>query len=574
MKYLTVLTVLLALSNAVNADTYFTEVAEEFGFTDLTHSRGTTVIDFNCDGYEDLFLTAFYSQNFLYMNLAGQGFVEVAHEYGLDYSGYSSATASIADVNNDMRPDILVALANSIDHPLLYINMGDRFNEIHEYADLFYVNRGPSCSFVAVRGKTMLDIYSSTTFFAHDGDMTYTDITDSIGLSGANDVYCPNFIDIDGDMDMDMYMALNHTTPGCLFRYENSQYIEITNNTNLDSLPQGEGVTFADYDNDGDPDFFLSAGGDSCSLFNNDGTGYFTEVSDYAGANCPEYNRAAVWGDVNHDGFLDLYVTVVDGGRHDYMLINNGEGRFEDMSVQMGITDSTEQFSVVMLDFDNDGDLDIFTPGIGYHLPLLYRNETNNNNFIKIKLVGGISNRSAIGAQVFLYRGGHLGDPVHLLGSRYVQALSGELSVTSQIIHFGVPEEGPFDVYAAFIGGDPAIMYGVHKGNTYELHSGGIVGVDDDANGQSRPGDFNIEIKCFPTPTNSRVNIEVTADIKSDVVLDMYNIRGQKVRNINMGPVRTTAIESIDVSDLSSGIYFVRPEGAERTSSGKFVLLK
>jgi hypothetical protein len=570
---ITILVFVLLLTPCVQAETYFVNVAAPLGLAEDTRGRGTTVIDFNCDGYEDIFVTAFNDQNFLYMNDPAQGgFVEVAQEYGLDYSGMYSATASIADVNNDMRPDILVSLCGGFDHPLLYINQGTFFDEIHEYAGLFYHNRGPSCSFVALRGKTMLDIYSSATFFAHNGDLTYTDITQRVGLSGIHDTYCPNFIDIDFDMDMDLFLALNHSTPGYLFRYVDSAYVDITNNNNLGYFPIGEGAAFGDCDNDGDPDLYISAGlSYPNSLFENDGTGYFIDRSEYSGTNSSRYCRAGVWGDVNHDGFLDLFVV---SGTLDHMYINLSNGVFEDQAASMGIVENIEQFSAVMFDYDNDGDLDIFTPGINGALSIMYQNQTNDDNWLKFRIVGGPRNRSAIGAKVFLFRAGHLWDPEHLLGSRYVQALSGELSQSSQIVHFGVPQDGPFDVGALFIEENPGVIYGVSKGTMHDIYAGQIVEVDSEGNSSVVPRNFDFEISCYPIPTNSRISIKVTLAEKRNVKLGVYNICGQKVHDINFGSIEDSAIRSVDVSDLASGVYFVKLADSKAVASSRFMVLK
>ena len=96
----------------------------------------------------------------------------------------------------------------------------------------------------------------------------------------------------------------------------------------------------------------------------------------------------------------------------------------------------------------------------------------------------------------------------------------------------------------------------------------------DDGPESSHPGDYKIDITCYPSPTNSRVNIEVTANSRDEVVLDIYNITGQKVREIKFGYIQGKVTKSIDVSSMSSGIYFIRRQNAIESSSSKFVLLK
>ncbi|MBD3170707.1 MAG: T9SS type A sorting domain-containing protein [candidate division Zixibacteria bacterium] len=569
-----IILLLILLPSTAMAETYFVDVAESVGLAVYANARGTAVLDANNDGYEDIMVMSHNTQNYLFINHGGAHFVEESSIWGVNQSNRNGESVCVADVNNDGYHDLLCVNSDA-SLPFLYLNVaGEEFTEIAEYAGLHYApGGGISGSFVAVTGKSMLDVFVSNRYFAHNGNLQYLDITGEIGLSGCSDIFAPVFIDIDGDIDMDLYLAQNHSSPGHLFRLVDSSYVDITSNNSNGAFPKGEGIAFGDYDNDGDPDLYIGAGYDEpCYLFRNDGTGYFEDVSEESGTNGTPYCRCSTWGDLDHDGDLDLYVVVVED-RRDYLYINQNDGTFIDQSSDLGVDVISEGLGAAFLDYDLDGDLDIFVTGLDEFRCRLYRNETNNDNYLKIRIVGPANNRFGVGAVVYLYEGGHMGDPMYLLGSRYVQSLSGLMSTTSQIVHFGVPGDGPFDVFAAFVSGEPGILYGVHKGTTQTLHSGGIVNVGDEP-GQIHPGNFDIGIRCFPTPTNSRVNIEVTADSKSDVVLDMYNIRGQKVRNINVGPVRTTAVKSVDVSDLSSGIYFIRPHETDNTSSAKFVLLK
>jgi len=134
-------------------------------------------------------------------------------------------------------------------------------------------------------------------------------------------------------------------------------------------LPEtmGSGLAFLDYDHDGDQDLFLvngrawsghSAGGPARqALYRNDGKGHFSDVSRQAGVDLEFYGMGAAAGDVNNDGFVDLYLTGL-GPNH--LFLNRGDGTFADVSATSGVADPGWGSSAAFLDYDRDGDLDLF----------------------------------------------------------------------------------------------------------------------------------------------------------------------------------------------------------------------
>jgi len=134
-------------------------------------------------------------------------------------------------------------------------------------------------------------------------------------------------------------------------------------------LPEtmGSGLAFLDYDRDGDQDLFLvngrawsghSAGGPARqALYRNDGKGHFSDVSRQAGVDLEYYGMGAAAGDVNNDGFVDLYLTGL-GPNH--LFLNRGDGTFTDVSATSGVADPGWGSSAAFLDYDRDGDLDLF----------------------------------------------------------------------------------------------------------------------------------------------------------------------------------------------------------------------
>ncbi|MDR4507107.1 MAG: FG-GAP-like repeat-containing protein [Candidatus Brocadiaceae bacterium] len=151
------------------------------------------------------------------------------------------------------------------------------------------------------------------------------------------------------------------------------------------------------------------------NLYRNNGNGTFTDVTEESGTGHIGNNSGVLWGDFDNDGLLDLYVVDagdIVGNRSNTLYRNLGNGTFEDITTtaQVGAINARgRHYGAAWGDLNNDGLLDLLLAngyGWGYSLSrgrsMLYKNIGNNNNWIKIKPIGTLSNRSGIGARVIL----------------------------------------------------------------------------------------------------------------------------------------------------------------------------
>ncbi|MBU1238890.1 CRTAC1 family protein [Myxococcota bacterium] len=259
-----------------------------------------------------------------------------------------------------------------------------------------------------------VDALIRATVTYHDIPQTYwfTDITESSGLSGLSRMA---FGDYDNDGDDDLLVNGN-----TLYRNEgDGTFTNVSEEAGIAGRATNGGI-WADYDNDGHLDFYATvnnylplcssesdcpADGFSCVegrcksdsnagerphdyLWRNNGDGTFTDVSDEAGA---PYDflptEGAAWGDVNGDGFVDLYVANyetptnwTDGtlsiGTADKLWMNMGDGTFADFSAAHGIEAEATLCGrgVNMADYDDDGDLDIYVSNYRLHRNFLWQN--------------------------------------------------------------------------------------------------------------------------------------------------------------------------------------------------------
>ena len=130
----------------------------------------------------------------------------------------------------------------------------------------------------------------------------------------------------------------------------------------------GSGVAFLDYDGDGDPDLFFVNSSPwpghevkpppTQALYRNDGKGHFDDVTKAAGLDKTFYGQGVAVGDYDNDGDPDLYVTAIGGG---HLFRNDGKGHFEDVTEAANAKGPNGWLTgAAFLDIDNDGDLDLF----------------------------------------------------------------------------------------------------------------------------------------------------------------------------------------------------------------------
>ena len=180
------------------------------------------------------------------------------------------------------------------------------------------------------------------------------------------------------------------------------KFREITAQTDLAKSPpvKSNGVSFADINNDGFPDLFIANRNDTNKLYLNDGRGKFRDVTDKYFQKKVFLSNGGVFADFDQDGFKDLYLTNVG----ENILYKNISGKyFSDVSTDMGAEFSGYSTGAAVGDLDNDGNVDIYAANYLGGSSKVFLNQNRNKNNIKFKLEGTLSNRDAIGARIYLY---------------------------------------------------------------------------------------------------------------------------------------------------------------------------
>ena len=201
--------------------------------------------------------------------------------------------------------------------------------------------------------------------------------------------------DYDNDKDLDIYFCQGSALPGWekninlenkLFRNDNGKWTDVTSNAGVGDTSYSFGCACADIDNDGDADLYVTNLGNDI-LYRNNGDGTFNNITDKANIKNQKWGSSAAFFDMDNDGLLDIYVAnyvefSIDNnpwcgdrridlrdycqpdwfsGENDYLLKNQGNCKFQDVSVLSGINRfKGKGLGVIPADFDKDGDLDIY----------------------------------------------------------------------------------------------------------------------------------------------------------------------------------------------------------------------
>ena len=211
------------------------------------------------------------------------------------------------------------------------------------------------------------------------------------------------WVDTDGDGDLDLYV-----TNGGSLNEPNESYLndggvftrDLTSPIVRDSL-RDDGATWGDYDNDGDPDLFtVSWYGEVNALFQNLGGGNFARITSGSAVNTGTYSEGVAWVDYDADGDLDLYVVNSGSGanfRANLLYRNDGGGTLTEITTGPLVNDDTITRQGSWADYDDDGDLDVF---------LVNEAGQNNQLFRNLLVETGVANFESVNAGPLTNDGG------------------------------------------------------------------------------------------------------------------------------------------------------------------------
>jgi enediyne biosynthesis protein E4 len=417
------------------SDGTFDDVTEKAGLQGAGYGMGVAVGDYDNDGYEDLYVTA-YGGNKLYHNNGDGTFTDVTQKAGVAASGWSTSAAWV-DLDGDGFLDLVL---------LRYLDWG--FDDIWcgEHKDGYRAYCHPDYF------KPVVPLV-----YHNNENGIFTEVGQKIGLSKSGKGLGLAIADYDHDGHVDLVVA-NDSMFEFLYHNKgdgNFEEVALAAGVAVDldgRTYAGMGVDFADYNNDGWPDIAVTAlANQRYALYQNNGDGTFTYATQNIGVGSITLTHSG-WGvrflDYDNDGWKDLLIAQghdLDTIELNYpnlryrepMLLarNTGHG-FVDVSPQAGsvFRQAWVARGMAIGDIDNDGRLDAVVTTNDGPVHILHNETATQNHWILLKLVGHKSNRDAIGASVTFTTSS---------GSQYatVSTASSYLSASDKRVHFGAGQE-------------------------------------------------------------------------------------------------------------------------------------
>ena len=230
-------------------------------------------------------------------------------------------------------------------------------------------------------------------YFHNDGEGHFSRRTEAAGLKGLVGGLDIFQADYDNDGCIDVFIprgawlhASGRLPPSLLHNNCNGTFTDVTYEAGLGTELPSQTAAWADVNHDGFLDLFVGyeisrqvawpPGTLNFQLYLNNGDGTFTDVSQASGIQLSGMVKAAVWGDVDNDGWPDLYVSVLDGPNHLFRNLGTGKRSgqmFADVTERAGVAEPTVSFTTWFFDYDNDGWLDLFVTGYLATLPNVVR---------------------------------------------------------------------------------------------------------------------------------------------------------------------------------------------------------
>ena len=422
-----------------NGNGTFTKVTKKTGLEGKSWGEAAVPIDLDKDGFKDLYVLN-YGSNVFYHNNGDGTFTDITSKLGLQgpekLNGFTkwSIGASFFDYNLDGRLDVLVGNFLAFDSKYISTQTPGMMPHPSEY-----------------KGQASM-------LYEQQKNGNFIEVTKKVGL------YYPNskcmgltVYDYDNDGDLDIFQANDHQM-NFLFKNENGKFKDVGVASGVAVNSQGKPTgsmqgTVGDYDNDGLLDIFV-ADLRYGAIYHNLGNGLYEDTTSSSGLE-KELSGKGSWGvsffDYDNDGDLDI--VAANGTAEDLilqyplLLENDGKGHFTNIGKESGSYFSTKRSGrgLAVWDFDNDGDMDIIISHLDKTAtPSLLRNDAKNgNHWLGLTLKSKANPSALAGAKVLVTIGGKQKIFVN-------QFATGYLSNSDPRIHIGLGKHKRIDKLEIF----------------------------------------------------------------------------------------------------------------------------
>ncbi len=545
---LSFLVVLLAVN--LTAQQSFQNVAPAMGITGMTglgHAVGWGDID--GDGDPDLGISNQEGDGFWFFRNDGDHFTNITASAGL--SGLGANKIIIAEVTGDEYNDLILRTRSSTQY--LFESNGDgTFNDItgssgiggaavYNIAD--FDNDGLT-DLLSVAGNNLSILYNN-------GDKTFSEaeiispLPDFMGMA---------VLDYDRDGNMDIYWTTYGDNPNTLLKNNgDGTFTDVTDEVGVEFTQGAHALDVGDFNNDGYIDIYVGSYSDlNCKLFKNNGDGTFEDIAASSGTTGHHDTRTTAFTDYNNDGYLDIF-----SSHHDFysysntMLKNNGDETFTEVAPSLGISGEWigDYFGQGWADFNLDGGMDFFAAG---HIDKynLFKNTNCPGTYLIIDLKGIVSNPNGIGAQVEVWFSGF-----HI--SRNMLPSGGFHDFSNLRLHFGINGVYSVDSITVFWPSGIVQKLGYTFGNQ-------LVTITEDTTTTGIHPEVIVcqaPLTVQPNPIVRKATLTFYQEKADKVTLSLSDTQGHLVKSIYNGYLNRGAREfDFHVEGLPAGLYLLKVE--------------
>lgn len=493
------------------------------GISNTSKAKQVIWVDYDNDGDKDFFVTAIEGKNAFYSNDGEMNFTDISSTIGIFQTDLFTYGASFGDIDNDGDLDLFISNRSPEDHNYLYRN---------------------------------------------DSGI-YVDITGTSGISLEGQLsFCSIFFDYDKDGLQDIYVS-NDKEENINRLYKNlgdGVFQDVSESSNAGVDVSAMSTTLGDFNNDGWFDIYITntpfsqvSSIQGNVLLKNNGDGTFTNVATETGTSFDSVGWGSVFLDADNDGLLDIYVSSSENGNGS--LISSAFYHQQDDETFMipqdiGFnTDLRESYTNAIGDINNDGKPEIVVGNDTDNNFLWQNNTLNENNWLKVKLEGVVSNKDGIGNTIEINVDGQ---------SQYRYTLAGEgyLSQNSFYEFFGTGLSNLIDyVKVTWTStGATETFNNIEANQSITIKEG--IGILNDNN-------YIVEdlLSIYPNPSNDGVFKLSTKNNESNT-LKVYDLSGRLIFNVK----NLKNNDEFSLNHCKKGIYVANLSSGKKSSTIKLVL--